>query len=191
MLTRLIWGLLLAPAHAPDSGGWAGAPAAVDPLASPVACSIERADAAAVSAAQFEAVYFGKKPLIIIGAVNSSTWPAFRRWRKQTLLESYGDRKVLVRTAPSSCLTDDTRCVADGDRSLVPLAQYAEAFDVPRRPAASTTVPYTHDRHLLAVAVPELRDDFSAPPQVNWRRRWWHGVKDSAIKYSQSCNCTP
>ena len=154
---------------AAGAGGWDGM--RLEQLDGGSLCTIERVPHTELDAARFASQYYGRRPVVLAGGATAAQWPrAFDRWRKEQLLADYGAREILVRVAGSSCLTDNADCVpSDGKREL-PLRDYLGSMrGAP--PSASlesadegAAVPYTHDRHFLKQALPELRDDFTTPP---------------------------
>ena len=138
-------------------------------------CTIDRVPAGNLSAQAFGERYFARKPVIIVGAASREAWPvAFEKWAKSNMVTHFGDRQVLVRVAPSSCLTDNAECVSASGRALVTLREYLA--NIPSAPPGTSleqsrlqrddTVPYTHDRHFLRTAVPEARSHFTTPPAI-------------------------
>ena len=107
------------------NGGWN--PTNLDGLDSEL-CTIKKVATADLTAEVFAREYYGRTPVILSDAAAPSMWPvAYEKWRKQALIEEFGQREILVRLAPSSCLTDNGDCVAgDGKvRSCAACAQHA------------------------------------------------------------------
>jgi hypothetical protein len=128
--------------------------------------AIDSVHASHIDAERFASDYFGRRPLVIRGGIRpGSDWPlAFRKWRRDAMLQEFGGREILVRTRASSCLTDNTACIADDGRATMQLRQYIEQLHTFAAEArAGRTVPYTHDRHFAKQALPEIREHFVTP----------------------------